>query len=156
MQYHLAHPTHKIRVLTDVGPMKRFLCELPLGVVELLSERVKPATSSGNKRTVSDISNEVGEITLPGYDNFGQSLFEANDWVIENFQKTVMLPVLAFFEQSIPPYLRQSPSVRPILLIERKTEAYFKQAYAEKQPAFWTSGYCHSVCRVLLAFMPHI
>ena len=129
-------------------------------MVELLSERVKPgppagssssssssaslsltSSSSGNKRGISSISKEEVEIiTLPGYDNFGQPLFQANDWVMDKFQKTIMSPVLAFFEQSIPPFLHQSPTVRPILLIERKTEAYFKQAYAEKQPAFWTSG----------------
>lgn len=137
--------------------MKRFLCELPLGVVELLSERVQSvpststlnssiATSSSNKNKrsfagISQSSNDAdAAITLPGYDNFGQTLFEANDWVLEQFRRTVLPPVLDFFERSIPPFLHDSPRIRPVLLIERKTEAYFGQAYAEKPPAFWTSG----------------
>lgn len=149
-QYHIKNPSHKVRVVTDVGPMKRFLCEMPLGVVELLSEKVKPGasggeTSSGNKRSAHGMSSINTEITLPGYDNFGQSLFDANDWVLDRFKKGVLSPVLSFFEDSIPPYLLQSPSVRRIILIERKTEAYFKQAYADKQPSFWTSGTCSAV-----------
>ena len=136
----MAHPSHKIRVLTDVGPMKRFLCELPLNVVELCNERVQIGVSNGNKRGISDISSNEKEITLPGYDNFGQTLFEANDWVIDTFRRKVMTPVLQFFEPCVPFYLSQSQFIRPIILIERKTEPYFRQAYADKQSSYWTSG----------------
>lgn len=144
IDYHLKHPTHKIRVITDVGPMKRFLCELPLGVVEILSEKVKPGpptgSTSGSKRSASSMSSDSAEITLQGYDNFNQTLYDSNDLIVDRFKRHIMTNVLDFFDHSIPPYLRQSPSLKKVILIERKTETYFRQAYADKQPAFWTSG----------------
>jgi hypothetical protein len=142
VEHHLNNPKSLYRIKTDIvrvymknifvvniyfvmkGPLKGLLLELPLNIIELRAEKT---TSTRN----------VGEITLPGYDNFNRDLFE--EPCVQHFKKIVVHPVLQFFRETIPRYIEALPTYQ-VLLIERATESYFKDVNNAADPALWTSG----------------
>jgi hypothetical protein len=135
IEYHLKNKSHVYRIVTDVGPMKRILCELSLNIVELLG----PLSSIDNTSnlTTSSTSNNSISVKLPAYDSFGQVCY--TDPITNKITKSTLISIVKYFSSTIPRYISEIPTFK-IVLIERTIEPYFKEADVSKLPEHWTSG----------------
>lgn len=134
IEYHLANPDKSFRVVTDVGPFKRLLCEIPITILELLG----PDFSSRfhDDKSISR-TREPGEIALKGYDTFN------SEYYLEPFfpkpPPQVISRVLNFFETSLPSYIKLLP-IYDVLLIQRAQDNYYDSGCRDRTAVYQTSG----------------
>jgi hypothetical protein len=137
IDHHLNNPGSVYRISTDVGPMKRILCELPLTILELMgpyeaSSRIYHDDKSMRRPLKS------GELQLPAYDCFNE-LFYRDIYLCVKISKAIAARVLNFFASTIPPYIAEIETPF-IVLIERAVDSYYSSGLMNRQEIYQTSG----------------
>jgi hypothetical protein len=125
------------RIGTDVGPMKRILCEIPLNVVELRGPNEADNLGGFHDDKSMRIVAKPGETILKACDAYNTE-FYADDYV-DKLSKSKLRKIVQFFEDTMPVYLRSFP-VYDILLIERATDSYYSTACKDRSEIYKSSG----------------
>jgi hypothetical protein len=139
IEYHLRSKKNNFIILTDIGPMKCILTEMPFNIVEIRG----PHLSDNNKKANDDKSAYFGmklnglEKTLTGYDCFND-IFYQDDYVSKMSTPTRKL-ILDYFKMNLPKYIKLIPTA-DIILIERATESYYSNVSSNLKSIFQTSG----------------
>lgn len=140
IEYHISTSQVKTyRICTDIGPMKRVLCELPLNIIDIAG----PVIEKNNLRAHDDQSLysglvlKDGEVRLPAYDIFN-SCFYMDDSYPRLSRKT-RSSVTEYIVTNIPFYIRSIPT-KSILLIERTVELDYLDVSNSLSKVYMTSG----------------
>jgi len=123
IEYHLKNRQKALgyRIATDIGPMKRLLCELPLNLTSLVGPE--------NSKTRNGAKNDRNYVVLPAYDCFLEQIY--TDPYTTKISKQTITAILTFFDQTIPDYIRQTKTY-DVLLIERTNqESYYRDMETE-------------------------
>lgn len=130
VEFHISHKRATSYIIaTDVGPMKRLLCEMPFNIIQV-----------HGPWTRDEFARRFANVVLPAYDIFNQCLYDDEHGA--RLSKESRRLILSFFNDSVPQYLTCIPTPK-IILIERKSDAYYSQvASADSQRAkfYKTSG----------------
>jgi len=141
IEYSLNKNIREFRIVTDIGPMKSILCEMPFNIVEILGHSF---SCNGNKihndmSAYSSLRLGEGDIILPSYDIFNDNLFKDNS-ITNRMSKRCRQLILQFFKESIPKYISTIPKFK-IILIERTVEFYYNQINDDnRSDVYHTSG----------------
>ena len=136
IEYHILNPCKALRILTDIGPFKRLLLEMPIAILEILAPNLAEKEKyHDDKSLFRDV--KVGEICLEAYDRFNSQFY--NDHMVSQMSKKTMRTVLNFFSETIPPCMKLIPTFE-IVLIQRAEESYFKRGCLNRKPIYRTSG----------------
>lgn len=119
IEYSLRTNITNYYVRTDVGPMKLMLCEMPFNLLSL---------DEGNNLPGPDW------IKLPAYDIFSYKYYSKSDMKLQTLQR-IRQPVNHFLSKNIPQYFSYIPT-KQIILIQRKSDSYFKQVYNDPDGVF--------------------
>ena len=134
IEYHILNPRKSLRILTDVGPFKRMLCEMPIAILEILAPNLAVKENHhDNKFLFRDA--KAGEICLQSYDRFNSQLYESH--MVTQMSKKTMRKVLNFFRETIPPCIKLIPTFE-IVLIQSDEENYFKEGCLNRKPSYCT------------------
>lgn len=138
IEYYLENLNKKFVIRSDIGPMKRILCELPL----ILLEFVGPSYSNGHAIAHDDkslgIKIKSEETALPSYDKFNSMWYD--DKYVPQLPKLTALKILDFFKNTIPDYI-SSIETFPIIIIQRGNEPYYSKSVDNSRSAIYaTSG----------------
>lgn len=137
IEYHLANPLKVLRILTDVGPFKLILCELPLTISELRGPNLALQGHFHDDKSLNQ-TKQLGEVSLKGYDCFNNDFF-----AIPHFPKPpkdTIQAIIQFFNESVPFYIRELPTY-DVLLIERAQDVYYQRGgCADRDLIYQTSG----------------
>jgi hypothetical protein len=136
IEFHLANPDKLFRIVTDVGPFKRLLCEIPLTIIELLGPDFSAQGSIHDDKSILR-SREPGEIALKGYDTFNSQYYF--DSFFPKPPRELIPRVLDLFEKSLPPYIGMLPTY-PVLLIQRSQDKYYDKGCRDRATVYQTSG----------------
>jgi hypothetical protein len=137
IEYHLKYPHHIFRIVSDLGPMKRLLVELPITIIEFQGPDL---TSQGQYHDDKSLrrTRRPHEISLPTYDLFGTD-FYSDPFFYRKLNFLTMNSVFNFFESTIPPYISLLPTY-DIVIIQRATDIYYSQGCLDRQEIYRTSG----------------
>ena len=135
IEYHLANPQKSLRIVTDVGPFKRLLCELPITIIEILGPDFTQGTIHDDKSL--NRQREPGEIALKGYDTFN-SEFYFEDFFPKPPRNTITR-ILEFFARTVPAYIKLLPTYR-ILLVQRGQDKYYENGCRDRTSVYQTAG----------------
>ena len=137
IEYHLDNPTKVLRILTDVGPFKHILCELPLTISEIRGPNLARKGYYHDDKSLNQYK-ERGQISLKGYDCFNNEFF-----AISHFPKPprqLVESINSFFNNSVPFYIQNLP-VYDVILIERACDVYYQRGgCADRDTIYQTSG----------------
>ena len=129
IEYHLATKRSTFSIMTDIGPMKSILCEMPFNIVEICGP--SEDDPSGQQRKAHDdksayaaLQLEPGDVQLPAYDSFAQGIFENN--YVPKMSSRSRKQALSFLANYVPRYIAAISPVK-IILIERKTDPYYQE-----------------------------
>jgi hypothetical protein len=136
IEYHILNPRRSIRILTDIGPFKLILCEMPITILEILAPNI-----GENEKFHDDKSlfrdTQKGETRLEGYDRFNSVFYE--DHMVSQMSKKTMKMILNFFADTVPPFINLIPTFE-IVLIQRGEERYYNQGCKDRKAIYRTSG----------------
>ena len=136
IEYHIMNPRKSLRILTDVGPFKSILCEMPIAILEILAPNLAEKDKyHDDKSLFHDV--KVGEICVEAHDKFNSQFYK--DDMISQMSKKTMRSVLKFFSDTIPPFIELIPTFE-IVLIQRGEENYFNKGCLNRKPIYRTSG----------------
>lgn len=137
IEYHLANSSKVFRILTDVGPFKSILCELPLTISELRGPNLSLPGHFHDDKSLNQCK-QAGEVSLRAYDCFNNDFFNLPHFPKPS--KTTVQAVNHFFHKSVPFYIRELPTY-DVILIERAQDAYYQQGgCADRDRIYQTSG----------------
>ena len=129
--------TNTYRILTDIGPMKRILCELPINIIEIKGpERLGDGMIFHDDKSLRR-QPKPHEIVLQAFDAYNKTFY--TDEYVEKMTKSKLKKIIQFFEDTIPYYIRSIP-VFEILLIERSTDAYYASGCSDRSHIYQISG----------------
>lgn len=135
--HQLENPSAVYRIQTDVGPMKRVLCELPLNVIEFKGP--EQVGTQGKFHDDKSLRRAVapGETIVQSYDAYNSEFYR--DEYIEKLSKTKIRKILQFFQDTMPAYVRSIP-VYDVILIERATDSYYHTGCPDRTEIYKSSG----------------
>lgn len=137
IEYHLANPSKVLRILTDVGPFKLILCELPMTISELHGPNLALEGHFHDDKSLNQ-SRQVGEVSLKGYDCFNNEFFDKPHF--PKPPKDTIRAIQKYFHDSLPFYIRELPTY-DVILIERAQDVYYQQGgCADRDRIYQTSG----------------
>jgi hypothetical protein len=125
IEYHVQNKSRGLGyyIATDVGPMKRLLCELPLNITGISG----PATTKSRNGS----RNDRNFTCLPAYDSFQQQIY--TDPYTAKITKPTIQQVITFLDQTLPTYIRETKTY-DILLIERTNEEkYYREVETDER-----------------------
>ena len=124
LEFHLSAQNryNGYRILTDVGPMKHTLTELPLNIVELAG----PIHSL----TRANESQSQLKIAMPAYDSFVDGLY--GDELTPMLSLSSIRNVNRFLAVNLPRYLSCVP-IADVILIERAQDKYYQSVEVEQK-----------------------
>ena len=127
IEFHLDHPNLGIRLLTDVGPMKSILCDMPLNLVDIVLNSTAYQRVARIPRNILEeiVANECTHNAYFcgfGYDLYGKRFFGNSRY--KNISDTTILRILNFFDQTIPHHIRIQKTYN-IILIERSIDKQY-------------------------------
>ena len=138
IEYHLANPSKVLRILTDVGPFKLILCELPLTISELHGPNLTLQGHFHDDKSLHQV-RQMGQISLKAYDCFNNDFFGSPHHFPRPPHETIRA-INNFFHESVPFYIRDLPTY-DVLLIQRAKDVYYKSGgCADRGHIFQTSG----------------
>jgi len=128
IEYHLSSKFSAFSIMTDIGPMKSILCEMPFNIVKICgpSEELNSQNRKAHddKSAYATLQLEATDVKLPAYDSFAQNLFE--DSYVPKMSSRSRKQALSFLANNIPLYIASIAPVK-IILIERKTDSYYQE-----------------------------
>lgn len=122
-------------IVTDIGPMKRILCELPLNIIELRGPELTSSRFHDDKSQRR--ARRPDELALKAFDAYNNEFY--TDGYVEKLPKSKLRKIVQFFEDSMPSYLKALP-VFDIILIERATDSYYSTACKDRTEIYKSSG----------------
>lgn len=139
IEYHVStNQVKSYKICTDMGPMKRILCELPLNIIEISGPRCDTRfRAHDDKSLYSRIKLKDDEMLLPSYDIFNVFLYD--DHAIPRLSDRTRLMVLQYIQDNTPCYIQSIPT-KPIILIERTVEPYYSEVKTKLPQVYSTSG----------------
>ena len=135
--HHLENPSAVYRILTDIGPMKRVLCELPLNVIEFKGPEHVGALGKFHDDKSLRRAVAPGETVVQAYDAYNSEFYR--DEYVQKLSKTRMRKILQFFEDTMPEYVRSIPTYE-VILIERATDSYYRAGCPDRTQIYKSSG----------------
>lgn len=146
IEYHLAHPDHIFRLMTDIGPLKRLILELPITIIELFGPdltsngRFHDDKSIHRHQQLSQSSSQRSpqEVHLPTYDLFGNDFYQ-DRYFKKKLNISTMISVMNYFTTTIPPYIDLLPTY-DIVVIQRSSDIYYTKGCIDRQEIYRTSG----------------
>jgi hypothetical protein len=137
IEYHLANPSKVLRILTDVGPFKSILCELPITISDLLGPNLSLKGHFHDDKSLNQMK-QIGEVSLKGYDCFNNEFF--NTSFFPKPPKATIQAIQKFFHDSIPFYIAELPTY-DVILIQRAQDVYYQTGgCADRDKIYQTSG----------------
>lgn len=124
-------------IVSDIGPFKRTLLELPLTIVSFETPDLSIDNISHDDKSLRKYETTNG-IILPAYDSFGSDFYH-DSFLRSKLNLTTMRSVFNYFEQTIPPYIKLFPTY-DIVIIQRGSDNYYEQGCSNRQELFRTSG----------------
>eukprot|EP01035_Chromulina_nebulosa_P002216 gene2216-2991_t len=130
IEYHLSTKCSVFSIMTDIGPMKSILCEMPFNIVKIcgpleeLNNNSQPRKAHDDKSAYASLQLESKDVQLPAYDSFGTQLFDDN--YVPKMCSRSRKQALTFLARFMPPYIASIAPVK-IILIERKTDSYYQE-----------------------------
>jgi hypothetical protein len=137
IEYHLKHPHCIFRIVSDLGPMKRLLVELPITIIEFQGPDLASQGRYHDDKSLRR-ARRPHEVSLPTYDLFGTD-FYSDQYFYRKLNSSTMRSVFNFFETTIPPYISLLPTF-DIVIIQRATDVYYSQGCIDRQEIYRTSG----------------
>lgn len=135
VEYHLTRPRHAFRIVSDIGPFKSVLTELPLNIFEVLGPTI-PTTAVHDDKSLPH-TLEKGVLVLPAYDVYNSQLY--SDPYVSLISPSTRQRILDYFSSSIPSYIKHV-AVPPVLLIRRARDTYYSSACIDRTSIYQTSG----------------
>lgn len=123
-------------ILTDLGPMKRIIGEIPLNVLVYEGPNLVSDAKFHDDKSLGQ-ALKPGETALPAYDAYNTELY-TDDYVIK-MSKSQLRRVGQFFRDTLPDYIRNFP-VYDIILIERSIDSYYEAGCSNRVDIYKTSG----------------
>ena len=136
IEYHLLNSRKSIRILTDIGPFKHMLCEIPITILEILAPNLAEKEKYHDDKSLFRDA-KIGEICLEAYDRFNSQFYD--DHMVSQMPKKTMHMVLRFFSDTVPPFIKLIPTY-DIVLIQRAEEDFFKRGCLDRKAIYRTSG----------------
>ena len=141
IEYHITTKRSTFSIMTDIGPMKSILCEMPFNIVEICGPSEDPIgqqrKAHDDKSAYAALHIEPGGVQLPAYDSFAQQIFEDN--YAPKMTSRSRKQALSFLANYIPPYIAAIAPVK-IVLIERKTDPYYQEVKDPNRSEIYSSN----------------
>jgi hypothetical protein len=143
LEYHIDHQKNNFRIMTDVGPFKSILCEMPFNIVEICGPLKVAQNAVQKAHDDKSVFNgmavlDKASIQLKAYDTFNDRFYSSdrgwNKLSPQSFQR-----IISYLDNNVPRYIREIPT-HDIILIERKEEAYYKDVKSDRTEIYSTSG----------------
>ena len=136
IEYHILNPSKSLRILTDIGPFKSLLCEMPITILEMLAPNLAEIGKCHRDKSLFCCPNG-GEICLEAYDRFNSHFYD--DDMVSQMSKKTMRTVLHFFSETIPTCINLIPTFE-IVLIQRIQENYSRKGCFNGKSVYRPSG----------------
>lgn len=132
LEYHIANKKAVgYKIVTDIGPMKSLLCELPINIIEICGPENTKTRSFIESFSVdpNDNNNTSEFIALPAYDSFVESLYPE----YQDLKMSTITKVNNYLQDTIPPYISLTPTFDVILIERTNKESYYRDVEIDEK-----------------------
>jgi hypothetical protein len=134
IEYHLEYPDKIFIISTDIGPMKKILCEMPFNIIEFHGPDLSKINYFHDDKSLQR-QRRSGDVCLKAYDSFNSIFYHS----VLQLSHTTRNNILSFFERTCPPYILLIPTY-DIILIQRSVDSYYKSGCQDRAVIYQTSG----------------
>jgi hypothetical protein len=89
--------------MTDIGPMKSLICELPIAIEEISGPNIEDIDQYHDDESIYRAPKD-GKVELPGYDTFSSQFFNDNNQT--QLPKKTKQSAIEFIERNVPEYIK--------------------------------------------------